>query len=306
MIFEMQISLADIFLHMSFALNQQHRFRIFVRIRVATLIAVHFCVFRSRACHRSVFQVCRFCYGWHFWRFGAVTREARHDCFEMSSCDFLLQPIQSRMQLYWSRQFDFFQLDQSWVFGTRPKQMSSWINVWCLHEVSKQLVFLYFSKFPSLHRTMPCCAHPLSVVDLDFAKLHNFFKGCQISAELKPKKVPEHCCARSRCWLGEVPMILIKLWMMEGMRLCSSTKGKEFEKCAKDKNDLPNPESTSNPEFKCVLQTILDSFKVGPTHGVQWQRLAVMSASRPLLAFIGWRWWPSLEGFPPQRIPRDD
>ena len=82
-------------------------------------------------------------------------------------------------------------------------------------------------------------------------------------------------------------MILIKLWMMEGMRLCSSTKGKEFEKCAKDKNDLPNPESTSNPEFKCVLQTILDSIKVGPTHGVQWQRMAVVSASRPLLAFIG-------------------
>jgi adenosylhomocysteinase len=49
-------------------------------------------------------------------------------------------------------------------------------------------------------------------------------------------------------------------------------KGKEFEeKFAKDKNDLPNPESTSNPEFKCVLQTILDSIKVDPT---KWSRMA--------------------------------
>merc|ERR1712157_521797 len=49
-------------------------------------------------------------------------------------------------------------------------------------------------------------------------------------------------------------------------------KGKEFEeKFAKDKNDLPNPESTNNPEFKCVLQTILDSIKVDPT---KWSRMA--------------------------------
>jgi len=49
-------------------------------------------------------------------------------------------------------------------------------------------------------------------------------------------------------------------------------KGKEFEeKYAKDKNDLPNPESTNNPEFKCVLQTILDSIKVDPT---KWSRMA--------------------------------
>merc|ERR550537_972950 len=48
--------------------------------------------------------------------------------------------------------------------------------------------------------------------------------------------------------------------------------GKEFEeKYAKDKNDLPNPDSTSNPEFKCVLQTILDSIKVDPT---KWTRMA--------------------------------
>merc|ERR1711937_1101487 len=42
-------------------------------------------------------------------------------------------------------------------------------------------------------------------------------------------------------------------------------KGKEFEeKYAKDKS-LPDPNSTSNPEFKCVLQTILDSIKVDKT-----------------------------------------
>ena len=40
-------------------------------------------------------------------------------------------------------------------------------------------------------------------------------------------------------------------------------KGKEWEeKYAKDNKDVPNPDSTSNPEFKCVLQTILDSLKV--------------------------------------------
>merc|ERR1712093_189201 len=48
-------------------------------------------------------------------------------------------------------------------------------------------------------------------------------------------------------------------------------KGKEFEeKYAKDKS-LPDPNSTSNPEFKCVLQTILDSIKVDPT---KWSRMA--------------------------------
>merc|ERR1711913_3386 len=48
-------------------------------------------------------------------------------------------------------------------------------------------------------------------------------------------------------------------------------KGKEYEeKYAKDKS-LPDPNSTSNPEFKCVLQTILDSIKVDPT---KWTRMA--------------------------------
>merc|ERR1712187_992227 len=48
-------------------------------------------------------------------------------------------------------------------------------------------------------------------------------------------------------------------------------KGKEFEeKYAKDKS-LPDPNSTSNPEFKCVLQTIADSIKVDPT---KWTRMA--------------------------------
>jgi len=49
-------------------------------------------------------------------------------------------------------------------------------------------------------------------------------------------------------------------------------KGKEWEeKYAKDKKDVPNPDSTSNPEFKCVLQTILDSLKVDAT---KWSRMA--------------------------------
>jgi len=49
-------------------------------------------------------------------------------------------------------------------------------------------------------------------------------------------------------------------------------KGKEYEeKFAKDKSDLPKPDSTDNPEFKCVLQLIADSLKVDPT---KWSRMA--------------------------------
>ena len=41
-------------------------------------------------------------------------------------------------------------------------------------------------------------------------------------------------------------------------------KGKEFEeKFAKD-GSLPDPESTTNPAFKCVLQNIKDSICVDP------------------------------------------
>merc|ERR1712085_174615 len=48
-------------------------------------------------------------------------------------------------------------------------------------------------------------------------------------------------------------------------------KGKEFEaKFAKD-GTLPDPASTDNAEFKCVLQTILDSLKVDPT---KWTRMS--------------------------------
>merc|ERR1711887_358739 len=48
-------------------------------------------------------------------------------------------------------------------------------------------------------------------------------------------------------------------------------KGKEFEeKYAKDKS-LPDPASTMNPEFKCVLQTIRDSIQVDAT---KWSRMA--------------------------------
>jgi adenosylhomocysteinase len=48
-------------------------------------------------------------------------------------------------------------------------------------------------------------------------------------------------------------------------------KGKEFEeKFAKD-GSLPDPSSTSNPEFKCVLQTLKDSIQVDKT---KWTRMA--------------------------------
>merc|ERR1711967_130223 len=48
-------------------------------------------------------------------------------------------------------------------------------------------------------------------------------------------------------------------------------KGKEFEeKFAKD-GSLPDPDSTTNPEFKCVLQTIKDSIGVDPK---KWTRMA--------------------------------
>merc|ERR1712203_1107259 len=48
-------------------------------------------------------------------------------------------------------------------------------------------------------------------------------------------------------------------------------KGKEYEeKFAKD-GSLPDPESTTNPEFKCVLQTIKDSIQQDRT---KWSRMA--------------------------------
>merc|ERR1719395_51206 len=48
-------------------------------------------------------------------------------------------------------------------------------------------------------------------------------------------------------------------------------KGKEFEeKFAKD-GSLPDPNSTTNPEFKCVLQTIKDSIQADKT---KWTRMA--------------------------------
>merc|ERR1740130_1284235 len=50
-------------------------------------------------------------------------------------------------------------------------------------------------------------------------------------------------------------------------------KGKEFEeKYAKDKS-LPDPNSTTNPEFKCVLQLIKDSIPVNPT---KWSKMALV------------------------------
>merc|ERR1719194_235843 len=48
-------------------------------------------------------------------------------------------------------------------------------------------------------------------------------------------------------------------------------KGKEFEaKFGKD-GSLPDPASTENPEFKCILQTLKDSIQVDPT---KWTRMS--------------------------------
>merc|ERR1712166_1606130 len=67
-------------------------------------------------------------------------------------------------------------------------------------------------------------------------------------------------------WKGET---LAEYWWCTEQML--THKGKEFEeKYAKDKS-LPDPNSTSNPEFKCVLQTIADSIKVDAT---KWSRMA--------------------------------
>jgi adenosylhomocysteinase len=51
-------------------------------------------------------------------------------------------------------------------------------------------------------------------------------------------------------------------------------KGKEFEeKYAKDKS-LPDPASTTNAEFKCVLQLIRDSISRGGADATKWSRMA--------------------------------
>merc|ERR1711862_1001364 len=50
-------------------------------------------------------------------------------------------------------------------------------------------------------------------------------------------------------------------------------KGKEFEeKYEKDKS-LPDPNSTTNPEFKCVLQTIKDSIGVDKTKWTRYSKV---------------------------------
>merc|ERR1711881_736770 len=50
-------------------------------------------------------------------------------------------------------------------------------------------------------------------------------------------------------------------------------KGREYElKFAKD-GGLPDPDSTTNPEFKCVLQTIRDSIQKDKT---KWTRMAAV------------------------------
>ena len=47
-------------------------------------------------------------------------------------------------------------------------------------------------------------------------------------------------------------------------------KGKEFEaKYAQDKS-LPDSNSTTNAEFKCILQLLTDSFPCEPTSAPAW------------------------------------
>merc|ERR1712100_783177 len=48
-------------------------------------------------------------------------------------------------------------------------------------------------------------------------------------------------------------------------------KGREFEIKFEKDGSLPDPESTSNPEFRCILQTIRDSIQVDKT---KWTRMA--------------------------------
>jgi len=48
-------------------------------------------------------------------------------------------------------------------------------------------------------------------------------------------------------------------------------KGKEFEDKYAQDGSLPDPESTTNPEFKCVLQTIRDSIPLDPK---KWTNMA--------------------------------
>jgi adenosylhomocysteinase len=48
-------------------------------------------------------------------------------------------------------------------------------------------------------------------------------------------------------------------------------KGKEFEATFAKDGSLPDPESTTNPEFKCVLTLIRDSIKINPK---KWTAMA--------------------------------
>jgi len=50
-------------------------------------------------------------------------------------------------------------------------------------------------------------------------------------------------------------------------------KGKEFEATFAKDGSFPDPASTTNPEFKCVLQTIKDSLSVDPK---KWTKMAVV------------------------------
>ena len=49
--------------------------------------------------------------------------------------------------------------------------------------------------------------------------------------------------------------------------------GKDFEDKFAKEGSLPDPSSTTNPEFKCFLQTITDSSGVDPK---TWTKMAVV------------------------------
>merc|ERR1712100_697760 len=70
-------------------------------------------------------------------------------------------------------------------------------------------------------------------------------------------------------------------------------KGKEFEeKYAKDKS-LPDPESTSNPEFKCILNLSRIPFHWMRQSGHAWPKIAVACQKKPQPGCtVSGRWLP--------------
>merc|ERR1711943_142109 len=95
--------------------------------------------------------------------------------------------------------------------------------------------------------------------------------GTSVVFAWKGETLPEYwwCTERMLTWPGcDGPELIVD---DGGDATMLIHKGREFEeKYAKDKS-LPDPMGTSNPEFKCVFQTIKDSIGVDKT---KWTRMA--------------------------------